>query len=639
MLDKSKDFQSIKNIPNASMINEVPLNRYTEPETYDDIEFDRMTELAALFCNTQFAAISLAMENKLICKSAYGDFDLISLEEISFCKHAILNDTLFEVEDSMTDILFKDNPIVNGQPFIRFYAGLPLTDSNGFALGTLCVMDRSPKKLTDQQRSVLTILGKEIVSKIVLKKERNEKRHFEELFHRSIDLVCLAGIDGFFKKVNPAFSRTLGWTDKELTEQPFLFFVHPDDKEKTLKEMSKLSKGILTINFTNRYFTKDGTYKVLNWVAAPDVISGIIYAIAHDMTEIKEFQEKIIAGEKKFRELFENSPDAIFLEDVNGYIIDANPAAANLQGLSPEKLIGKNIKELTPGDKSLKVFNDYKSLFSGAVKTIESFVWSDAKGEIPVEITGKKILIENKPGLLLHVRDISERKKIEYERQRSIIEREALKEEQNRINNKIKDDERNRIAMEMHDDLGTGLSSISILGNVIKKSSHDPVSVEMNIDKVLASSKNLQENISSIIWAMNPKNDTIENLIAYINSFSSDFLSNSSIGYKIHFPENIPDALVGGKIRRNIYLVIKESLNNITKHGDASEVLIKIILDENFLIISIKDNGKGFDTDKTFRFGNGINNMKKRMENIDGDFQINSAPRKGTSIFIKVKYQ
>jgi PAS domain S-box-containing protein len=110
--------------------------------------------------------------------------------------------------------------------------------------------------------------------------ERMEQLHrFRRFFDVTIDLMCLAGTDGFFKTVNPAFERELGWSAEELVERPFLDFVHPDDVDKTQREVAKLAEGIPTISFENRYRCKDGSYKLLRWTSYPE--GDVLYAIAH----------------------------------------------------------------------------------------------------------------------------------------------------------------------------------------------------------------------------------------------------------------------------------------------------------------------------------------------------------------------
>lgn len=108
---------------------------------------------------------------------------------------------------------------------------------------------------------------------------------FQKYFQVSRDMLCIAGPDGYFKRINPAFHKTLGWTDAQLLGRPFLDFVHPDDREGTLAEMDRLAQGLPTISFENRYQTPQGGYRILHWTAHPDHRTGLIYATARDITE------------------------------------------------------------------------------------------------------------------------------------------------------------------------------------------------------------------------------------------------------------------------------------------------------------------------------------------------------------------
>jgi PAS domain S-box-containing protein len=115
----------------------------------------------------------------------------------------------------------------------------------------------------------------------------------DRLFALSIDMLCIAGFDGYFKKLNPAWSQTLGFTSEELTARPYLDFVHPDDRAATIAEATKLSVGIDTIHFENRYGCKDGSYKWLAWTAKQSVSEQLIFAIARDMTAQKHAEDEI----------------------------------------------------------------------------------------------------------------------------------------------------------------------------------------------------------------------------------------------------------------------------------------------------------------------------------------------------------
>lgn len=123
------------------------------------------------------------------------------------------------------------------------------------------------------------------------------ENQINKFFDLSLDLMAVAGIDGYFKQVNPAFKKTLGYTQKEITSKPAMHFVHPDDIQESKNVTAKLARGHQTINFTNRCLCKDGSYRWISWKAEADVANGLIYATGRDVTQEKEIREQL-----KFRE-------------------------------------------------------------------------------------------------------------------------------------------------------------------------------------------------------------------------------------------------------------------------------------------------------------------------------------------------
>ncbi len=126
--------------------------------------------------------------------------------------------------------------------------------------------------------------------------------NFEYFFNETTDLICIANLDGYFLKINPAFTNTLGYSESELITEKFINYVHSEDVEKTLNEINNLSEGINTINFSNRYLRKDGSSIWLQWISTINLKTKIIFAIARDISEIKNTQEKLILSEKLLNE-------------------------------------------------------------------------------------------------------------------------------------------------------------------------------------------------------------------------------------------------------------------------------------------------------------------------------------------------
>ena len=114
----------------------------------------------------------------------------------------------------------------------------------------------------------------------------------ERFFRLAPDMFCVAGMDGYFRRINAAFSRTLGWSQEELLDRPFFDLVHPEDREATYAEVAKLARGVPTLRFENRYRCKDGGYKWLSWATSPLPALGLLYAAARDITEHKRLEEQ-----------------------------------------------------------------------------------------------------------------------------------------------------------------------------------------------------------------------------------------------------------------------------------------------------------------------------------------------------------
>jgi len=209
-------------------------------------------------------------------------------------------------------------------------------------------------------------------------------------------------------------------------------------------------------------------------------------------------------------------------------------------------------------------------------------------------------------GVLLLARSYTMRR---LEKQRLALEKQQIIEK-----------ERTRIASDMHDDLGAGLSSIRFLSEKIKQTSASDAATNEN-GKIVNISSELVDNMNEIIWAMNEKNDTLEDLLFYTRSFAKEYCEENHIGCIDEFPDDIPSKFVSGEVRRNIFLTVKESLHNIVKHADATEV--KLIVQTNELLtVIVSDNGKGIYLSDPYSYSgrNGLKNMQQRIESIGGRF-------------------
>ena len=210
-------------------------------------------------------------------------------------------------------------------------------------------------------------IGASFISALFIKyfvdRFRKRASEVEQFFNVSLDLLCIADFSGKFTKINPAFVKVLGHTEDELLSKSFLEFVHPDDVVSTLKEMDNLKLGKKTIHFENRYRCQDGSYRVLNWATSPDLKTEKLYAVAKDVTEIRQKELDL----KTIVEAIDQSA-MIVTTDGNGDVLSVNKNFSLVSGFSKEDIIGKNHRLLNSGQQPREFFSHlWQTILKGRV--------------------------------------------------------------------------------------------------------------------------------------------------------------------------------------------------------------------------------------------------------------------------------
>ena len=196
--------------------------------------------------------------------------------------------------------------------------------------------------------------------------------------------------------------------------------------------------------------------------------------------------------------------------------------------------------------------------------------------------------------------------------------------------------ERTRIARDIHDDLGANLTQIALLSELAQTDMADPSQAGTHLRQIFSAARSMTRQLDEIVWAVDPENDFLEATINYICKFAQDYLSLAGVRCRLDVPETFPQLTISSAERHNLFLVVKESLNNIIKHAQAGEVWLRIKHDADALVLVIEDNGKGFvqnahaESTLTGTGGHGIQNRRRRMARIGARFEQRSEPGKGT---------
>jgi PAS domain S-box-containing protein len=240
-------------------------------------------------------------------------------------------------------------------------------------------------------------------------------RHFE----LSRDMACTASFDGYYLRLNAAWTETLGWTLDELRSRPFVEFVHPDDRERTERETAGLAEGGVTVDFTNRYATKDGGWRWIDWQAMASMDDGVIYASARDVTDRKLAETALAASAHQTRQILDMAHEAFVSIDAQGAIIDWNLEAESTFGWSRNEVLGRPVSEtiIPEGHRDAHDQGIRRFLATGEQrvlgKRLEMTACHRDGRELPIELTICPLETEQGITFNAFLRDISECREVE----------------------------------------------------------------------------------------------------------------------------------------------------------------------------------------------------------------------------------
>ena len=196
--------------------------------------------------------------------------------------------------------------------------------------------------------------------------------------------------------------------------------------------------------------------------------------------------------------------------------------------------------------------------------------------------------------------------------------------------------ERARIARDLHDQLGANLTQVALLGELAEADKGLPDEVELHAQQISLTARDTTRSLDEIVWALNSSNDTLESLVNYACKYAQDYFALAGVSYRTELPTHLPPTPILPEVRHNVFLAFKEAVNNVVKHAQATEARVTLRLATEQFVLTVTDNGRGCDNLAEKKLRNGMKNMRKRLADIGGEFEISAGANGGTTVQLKI---
>jgi PAS domain S-box-containing protein len=463
-------------------------------------------------------------------------------------------------------------------------------------------------------------------------------RESEERFSRAFNsnpapLIITRLDDGCFLNVNDAFLLAFEYERAEVIGETVLslnIYVNSEDRKNLIDKL--LEQGSLR-GYESRARTKSG--RVLDlWVSVePITLQGqqCILSTAYDITERKRVEEALRKSEERYRELFENDKDAIYVHDLNGVYTSVNRAAESLSGYSREEIIGKHFRDFVSSEYLRQVGKSFeKKLEETGETNYEVEIINRDGARVPVEVSSR-LIYEN--GVAVggqgSVRDITERKRAQ---QALLTYSRRLLEAQ--------EAERGRIARELHDQIGQMLTALKLNLHAIQ-SAGDASEARCLIEDNLKLLDEALEQVRDLSVDLRPLLLDDLGLVTALRWFVDQ--QSQRTGVRVEFTSDSldPDLRFSSELETACFRIAQEALTNVTRHARAKTVTVRLSRNRDYLILLVEDDGAGFDIEalKGEALTNatlGLRGMQERAHAVGGRVKIDSETHKGTQVFVEL---
>jgi PAS domain S-box-containing protein len=434
-------------------------------------------------------------------------------------------------------------------------------------------------------------------------------------------------------------SAAIGKVFKDLISVEFLNNTSREAVLQQVFEKGSCHSEILFINSAGHKIYLSVT--ISKWYDASGQHRGFL-SVAREITDVYIAREKLEDSEQFYKSLISDSVDGTVVLDENGYITYAAPSVTNVLGFTIEEMLGKRADEfIFSGDMAAghKIFFDEINGVSESWYHEVRYVSKDHKVIWMMMRAHNMLKNPCVKGIAVYFTDITKRKTTEIELQQSQEKLENSLEEVRRLSvhlQNIREEERVRIAREIHDELGQQLTVLKMgISWLSKKINSKEDKIQQKMNDLSGLIDNTVKTVRRISSELRPGILDDLGLVAAMEWHAKEFENRSVIQTLLHFPDD--ELLLPDPVRIGIFRIFQESLTNIARHSNASKVQIRLDYDRQKLLMTITDNGKGFNTEsvrnkKTL----GILGMRERAHMINGEYNIQSTPGKGTKIEVMV---
>ncbi len=328
------------------------LSSYNVLDTLPEKEYDAITRLASYICQVPVAVISLIDTDRQWFKSIVGLDATQTSRADAFCNYTILNDEILEVSNAAEDDVFKNNPFVTGDMQIRFYAGAPLIDPDGNRLGSLCVVDTVPRKLTFEQRDALRTLADEVMSHLLLRKQKRElqksleaHKEFFNLFDTSPEIHFIADKDSNIELINKSVSTILGYDPQQaIGKSLWSFVVGNTPREQFVPLIEKAIASGESFTLETHTVSLDGKEKWIGWCG---IYKGEKwYASGRDIT----YQKNLLAELEQLSLVASKIVNGVIISGADDKVVWTNEAFEKITGFNIDDVVGKRLRDVIVGD-------------------------------------------------------------------------------------------------------------------------------------------------------------------------------------------------------------------------------------------------------------------------------------------------